>query len=76
MREGLGFELCRREIVAPLVLASASALDAGLDHADHGQMGKAQAQAKALPAADTSHAIAAADQQALKNGPGPIRWLT
>ncbi len=42
MREGLGFELCRRKIVAPLALASASALDAGLDHADHGQMGKAR----------------------------------
>ena len=42
MREGLGFELCRREIVAPLALASASALDAGLEHADHGQKGKAR----------------------------------
>jgi hypothetical protein len=42
MREGLGFELCRREIAAPLALASASALDAGLEHADHGQNGKAR----------------------------------
>src|ERR1700730_4722195 len=41
-REGFGVEHCRREVISSLSRDRAISFDAGLDHADHGQMGEAR----------------------------------
>ena len=41
-REGLGVERRRGEVISPLPRDRAVSLDAGFDHADHGQIGKAR----------------------------------
>ena len=39
--EGLGIELCRGKVEAPFLLNTTAAIGPGLDHGNHGQLGKA-----------------------------------